>query len=118
MCSVQPGTADSSVVYIALYTVPVNYYVLIAQTEIRPITIIFQNIQEMESTQHTMVDNKADWCTNGGVRHDWTQWHKFTPVKKYRCERGGCGFFKKCWLKCELADTTCNGCHVIGHKRW
>ena len=63
-------------------------------------------------------DKTADWCTNGGKRHNWKQWHQYTPIKKYRCDRAGCGFFKKCWLKCEDADTTCNGCHVIGHKRW
>ena len=37
-------------------------------------------------------------------------------VAKYRCARDGCGFFKKCWLKCD--DIDCKGCHVIGHKRW
>jgi hypothetical protein len=63
-------------------------------------------------------DDQAKWCINGGDRHDWHRWHKFTPIKKYRCGRAGCGFFKKCWLKCEDADTTCGGCHVIGHKRW
>jgi hypothetical protein len=60
----------------------------------------------------------AAWCTNGGDRHDWQRWHQYTPVNKYRCGREGCGFFKKCWPKCKDADTTCNGCHVIGHKRW
>ena len=63
-------------------------------------------------------EDTAKWCTNGGDLHDWKQWHKYTPVKKYRCERKGCGFFKKCWKKCTDAETTCNGCHVIGHKRW
>ena len=63
-------------------------------------------------------DKTADWCTSGGKRHNWKRWHQYTPIKKYRCDRAGCGFFKKCWLKCEDANTTCNGCHVIGHKRW
>ena len=62
--------------------------------------------------------DKATWCTHGGDLHDWQRWHHFTPVKKFRCQRPGCGFFKKCWLKCESSETTCQGCHVIGHKRW
>mmetsp|Transcript_97684 Transcript_97684/g.168418 ORF Transcript_97684/g.168418 Transcript_97684/m.168418 type:complete len:98 (+) Transcript_97684:92-385(+) len=65
-----------------------------------------------------LADDKGNWCTNGGDRHAWKRWHEFTPFKKYRCERKGCGFFKKCWMKCVDADTTCKGCHVIGHKRW
>mmetsp|Transcript_3764 Transcript_3764/g.13177 ORF Transcript_3764/g.13177 Transcript_3764/m.13177 type:complete len:91 (+) Transcript_3764:163-435(+) len=63
-------------------------------------------------------DDPTEWCTSGGSRHIWERWHEYTPVKKYRCVREGCGYFKKCWLKCATADTTCNGCHVIGHKRW
>ena len=65
-----------------------------------------------------MEESKSEWCTNGGSKHDWQRWHNFTPVKKYRCLRKGCGFFKKCWMKCSTADTTCTGCHVIQHKRW
>ena len=34
-------------------------------------------------------DDKANWCINGGNRHDWKRWHNYTPVKKYRCERAG-----------------------------
>eukprot|EP00605_Chrysophyceae_sp_TOSAG23-4_P001565 GSChrysophyteH1.ASY1.ANO1.1716.1 assembled CDS len=61
----------------------------------------------------------AQWCTNGGGKHDWQIWDSnYTPTKKYRCAREGCGFFKKCWRKCKDADTTCSGCHVIAHKRW
>ena len=63
--------------------------------------------------------NEASWCINGGILHDWKRWQSnFTPAKKYYCNREGCGYFKKCWKKCDKADTTCNGCHVIGHKRW
>ena len=50
--------------------------------------------------------------------HSWRRWHAYTPAKKYFCDREGCGYFKKCWPKCAAADTTCNGCHVVGHKRW
>ena len=28
-------------------------------------------------------DDQAKWCINGGDRHDWHRWHKFTPIKKY-----------------------------------
>ena len=70
------------------------------------------------STATTILEN-SNWCTNGGKRHDWKRWRSdFTPVAKYKCEREGCGFFKKCWLKCKDKDTTCNGCHIIGHQRW
>ena len=63
------------------------------------------------------VEDKASWCTNGGDKHEWKQWHEYVKhCRKYRCERQGCGFFKKCWTKCE--DINCKGCHVIGHKRW
>ena len=61
----------------------------------------------------------STWCINGGKVHDWKRWRSdYTPTAKFKCERKGCGFFKKCWLKCKHKDTTCNGCHVIGHKRW
>ena len=62
-------------------------------------------------------EDKGSWCTNGGDKHDWKQWHEYVKhCRKYRCKREGCGFFKKCWIKCE--DIDCKGCHVIGHKRW
>ena len=62
-------------------------------------------------------DKTQNWCTNGGDKHHWVQWHQFVKhCRKYRCERESCGFFKKCWTKCE--DIDCKGCHVIGHKRW
>eukprot|EP01083_Nonionella_stella_P179386 636716_1 len=64
------------------------------------------------------LDDKSNWCTKGGDRHDWKRWHKYTTVKKYYCTRPGCGFFKKCWEKCNTSGTICNGCHVIGHKRF
>ena len=64
------------------------------------------------------VDEEETWCINGGESHKWERWQMYTPAKKYKCIRQGCGFFKKCWQRCELADTTCKGCHVIGHKRW
>ena len=61
--------------------------------------------------------DSSDWCTAGGEKHDWKQWHRYvTHCRKYRCERNGCGFFKKCWTKCVNID--CTGCHVIGHKRF
>ena len=63
------------------------------------------------------IEQKSSWCTNGGDKHNWIQWHKFIKhCRKYRCVREGCGFFKKCWTKCD--DINCKGCHVIGHKRW
>ena len=66
-----------------------------------------------------ILDDKSNWCTTkGGKRHDWKRWHNYTPVKKYFCARPGCGFFKKCWEKCKDSDTICNGCHVIGHRRF
>ena len=62
-------------------------------------------------------EDRGSWCTNGGDKHDWKQWHEYVKhCRKYRCKREGCGFFKKCWIKCE--DIDCKGCHVIGHKRW
>ena len=74
--------------------------------------------QSIDVTTTEMVDS-TNWCTSGGERHDWRRWRSdFTPVAKFKCEREGCGFFKKCWLKCKDKDTTCNGCHVIGHQRW
>ena len=73
---------------------------------------------KMELESNGCTEDRFSWCTSGGDRHDWQRWHQFTPVKKYRCAREGCGFFKKCWLKCNTSDTSCNGCHVIGHKRW
>ena len=52
-----------------------------------------------------------------GDKHEWAQWTEFVShCKKYRCEREGCGFFKKCWTKCK--DIDCTGCHVPAHKRW
>ena len=71
-----------------------------------------------EATARAVEETKDNWwCTRGGGKHDWKQWHKYVKhCRKYRCERAGCGYFKKCWTKC--ADIDCKGCHVIGHKRW
>ena len=64
-------------------------------------------------------EDESTWCINGGKKHDWKRWQSnYTPAAKFKCERKGCGFFKKCWHKCKDKDTTCNGCHVVGHKRW
>ena len=55
--------------------------------------------------------------TSCGNKHQWVQWTEYVKhCKKYRCEREGCGFFKKCWATCE--DIDCKGCHVPAHKRW
>ena len=60
---------------------------------------------------------KADLGTPCGDKHEWKQMSEFVKhCRKYRCEREGCGFFKKCWTKC--ADIDCKGCHVPAHKRW
>ena len=60
---------------------------------------------------------KADLFTPCGDKHEWKQWTEFVKhCNKFRCEREGCGFFKKCWAKCKNID--CKGCHVPGHKRW
>ena len=59
----------------------------------------------------------AHLATPCGDKHSWKQWTEFVShCKKYRCEREGCGFFKKCWSKCD--DIDCKGCHVPQHKRW
>ena len=72
---------------------------------------------ENKSAKAKQAEDNASWCTNGGDKHEWKQWHEYVKhCRKYRCERQGCGFFKKCWTKCE--DINCKGCHVIGHKRW
>ena len=56
-------------------------------------------------------------ATPCGDKHQWKQWTEYVKhCTKYRCEREGCGFFKKCWTKC--ADIDCKGCHVPAHKRW
>ena len=56
-------------------------------------------------------------ATPYGDKHQWKQWTEYVKhCTKYRCEREGCGFFKKCWTKC--ADIDCKGCHVPAHKRW
>ena len=68
--------------------------------------------------RHATKAMKADLCTPCGEKHDWKRWHAYTPTKKYFCDREGCGFFKMCWAKCTQSETSCNGCHVIGHKRW
>jgi hypothetical protein len=52
-----------------------------------------------------------------GEKHSWKQMSDFVKhCRKYKCEREGCGFFKKCWTAC--TDIDCKGCHVPGHKRW
>ena len=69
------------------------------------------------------------WVSKGGRRpnlstpcgedgkHEWEQWTKYVKhCKKFRCTREGCGFFKKCWVKC--TNVECPGCHVPAHKRW
>ena len=56
-------------------------------------------------------------CTPCGEKHEWVQWTEYVKhCKKFRCEREGCGYFKKCWTSCENID--CKGCHVPAHKRW
>ena len=60
---------------------------------------------------------KANLSTPCGNNHDWQQWTEYVKhCRKYRCEREGCGFFKKCWTVCD--DIDCKGCHVPAHKRW
>mmetsp|Transcript_15352 Transcript_15352/g.37238 ORF Transcript_15352/g.37238 Transcript_15352/m.37238 type:complete len:90 (+) Transcript_15352:182-451(+) len=62
-------------------------------------------------------NGKPDLASPCGDTHDWKQWTEYVKhCKKYRCEREGCGFFKKCWTACE--DINCKGCHVPAHKRW
>ena len=77
------------------------------------------------SKQPAKAEEARTWQTKGrpnlsspcGEKHQWKQWTKhITHCTKYRCEREGCGFFKKCWKKCE--DIDCKGCHVPAHKRW
>ena len=69
-------------------------------------------------TSSAAIDDESSWCINGGPKHDWKRWKSdYTPAAKFKCERKGCGFFKKCWHKCEDKDTTCTGCHIIQHKR-
>ena len=60
---------------------------------------------------------KAKLDTPCGDKHEWKQWTDYVKhCKKFRCEREGCGYFKKCWTACENID--CKGCHVPAHKRW
>ena len=60
---------------------------------------------------------KSMLYTPCGDAHEWKQWTEYVKhCKKFRCEREGCGFFKKCWTSCE--DINCIGCHVPAHKRW
>ena len=60
---------------------------------------------------------KVDLGTPCGDKHEWKQMSDYVKhCRKYRCEREGCGFFKKCWTACN--DIDCKGCHVPGHKRW
>ena len=62
-------------------------------------------------------EGKDRLATSCGDKHQWKQWTEYVKhCKKFRCEREGCGFFKKCWTVCE--DIDCKGCHVPGHKRW
>ena len=75
-------------------------------------------VKEVEGKSWETADRKKpNLHTPCGKKHLWKQWtHYVTHCKKFRCEREGCGFFKKCWAKCE--DIDCHGCHVIAHKRW
>ena len=51
---------------------------------------------ENNSGEAKHTEDKASWCTHGGDKHDWKQWHEYVKhCRKYRCEREGCGFFKK-----------------------
>ena len=60
---------------------------------------------------------KPRLCTPCGDKHEWKQWTEYVKhCNKFRCEREGCGYFKKCWAACE--DIDCPGCHVPAHKRW
>ena len=75
-------------------------------------------VKEVEGKSwETRGGKKPNLYTPCGKKHEWKQWTQYvTHCKKFRCEREGCGFFKKCWAKC--VDIDCNGCHVIAHKRW
>ena len=75
-------------------------------------------VKEVEGKSwETREGKKPNLYTPCGKKHLWKQWTQYvTHCKKFRCEREGCGFFKKCWAKC--VDIDCNGCHVIAHKRW
>ena len=34
------------------------------------------------------LEDKGSWCTNGGDKHDWKQWHEYVKhCRKYRCKR-------------------------------
>ena len=103
---------------------PLNHLLALRQASIR--------CGRLRRDGHTMADNsnsgmagkvwqakkgKATLDTPCGDKHEWKQMSEYVKhCKKFRCERDGCGFFKKCWTACE--DINCKGCHVIGHKRW
>lgn len=66
---------------------------------------------------HAKKGSNPDLSSPCGDKHEWKAMSEYVKhCRKYRCERPGCGFFKKCWTACE--DIDCKGCHVIGHKRF
>ena len=76
-----------------------------------------QPVKAKEGRTWQTKGNRPNLGSPCGGKHQWKQWTKHvTHCTKYRCEREGCGFFKKCWKKCE--DIDCKGCHVPAHKRW
>ena len=100
------------------------------QTSVTSATAIWQCMAESSTGQPKPAAAKAKegstWqakgkqpnlCTPCGEKHEWVQWTEYVKhCKKFRCEREGCGYFKKCWTSCENID--CKGCHVPAHKRW
>ena len=50
---------------------------------------------------------KATLYTPCSEKHEWKQWTEYVKhCKKFRCDREGCGFFKKCWTACEAVSYT------------
>ena len=70
------------------------------------------------ASQKVWTNNKKGLSSPCGAGpHEWKQWGEYVKhCKKFYCEREGCGYFKKCWTKCE--DINCPGCHVPAHKRF